>query len=66
MMSRIERAIQLLRDLTTTRLAGDTYQGGLVEMALDELDARAGYQRGLSPDLHHNYYLSRRRRRESR
>lgn len=65
-MTRIERAIQLLQDLTTTRLRRDTYQGGLVEMALDELDALGGYKRGLCRNENHNYYRSTRRRREER
>ena len=42
---RIERALQLLRDIEITRLTGDRFQGGLVEAALDELDAEGGYQR---------------------
>lgn len=63
MMSRIERTLQLLRDLTFTRLAGDAFQRGLVDRELDRSDAEGGYERGLSPDLHPHYYLSRRRRR---
>jgi hypothetical protein len=43
--SRLERALLLLRDLETTRRTRDTFQGGLVELALDELDAEGGYNR---------------------
>lgn len=63
-MTRIERAIQLLRDLTLTRLSGDTYQGGLVDMELDRLDAESGYARGLRRSERPGDYLSRGRRQE--
>lgn len=45
MSPRTERILQLLRDLTKCRISGDTYQGGMVEMTLDELDADGGYLR---------------------
>lgn len=44
-MTRAERALQLLADLAKCRLSGDTYQGGMVELGLDELDAEGGYRR---------------------
>lgn len=62
-MTRIERAIQLLQDLTLTRLNGDAYQLGLVEMELDELDAKGGYKRGRYPRLTRTYYMSFRQKR---
>ena len=40
------RALQLLPDLAKCRLSGDTYQEGLVDFELDELDAKGGYRRG--------------------
>lgn len=63
-MTRIEQVIQLLRDLTTTRLSGDTFQRGLVEMEIDRLDAEGGYERGQWRNENRGYYLSRRRRQE--
>lgn len=35
----------LLSDLAKCRLSGDTYQGGMVELELDQLDAEGGYRR---------------------
>lgn len=46
-MTRIEKALMLLRDLSHTRRTGDRYQGGMVDLMLTELDDAAGYQRGL-------------------
>ena len=63
-MTRIERALQLLQDLTLTRLNGDSYQLGLVEMELDELDAKGGYKRGRYRNWdNRTYYMSRRQKR---
>jgi len=42
---RAERALLLLADLTKCRLSGDTYQGGMIELELDRLDAIGGYKR---------------------
>lgn len=62
-MTRIERALQLLQDLTLTRLNGDSYQLGLVELELDELDQKGGYARGSSVNLTRTYYMSNRQKR---
>ena len=45
MVTRIERALQLLRDLEYCRIKGDRYQGGMVETLLEELDTEGGYRR---------------------
>lgn len=45
-MDKPARVLQLLSDLNKCRLSGDTYQGGMVELELDQLDAERGYRRG--------------------
>ncbi len=44
-MTRAQKALQLLADLSKCRLTGDDYQGGMVEMELDHLDSAGGYRR---------------------
>lgn len=48
--TRIERALQLLRDLEYCRRKGDVFQGRLVEFHLEELDLEGGYQRRVQFD----------------
>lgn len=62
-MTRLEKALMLLRDLNHTRRTGDRYQGGLVDLLLTELDDERGYQRGLNRLFHNSQDPPRDRRR---
>ena len=62
-MTRIERALQLLQDLSAARSAGDATQISL-NIELDLLDALGGYQRGRYRNWdNRTYYMSRRQKR---
>jgi hypothetical protein len=63
-MTRLEKALMLLRDLNTTRVNGDRYQERLVDLMLTELDDERGYKRGLDRVFGDRaYYMSRRQKR---
>jgi hypothetical protein len=62
-MTRLEKALMLLRDLNHTRRTGDRYQEGLVDLLLTELDDEQGYQRGLNRLFHNSQDPPRDRRR---